>query len=788
VRQSKSFNFKVILSFLLFAILFYVGCGGSDDSGQVLPTLTNNDKVASTGDLTKVKVNDMILTDKNEDEYYDRLEKILNGEYSVSSNAPRKAATPYLSNMTLSKKTDEVQTQSPYNLASNITTTAIFSNGATEPVTPSWIIYSGVDSLDGNIYTASVTAGKAVFIARYSVDGVTRFAIFRLTINGISSLSLSKTTDTIQSVGIYDLSSILVYAKSSTGAINNVTADLNTKWALSSGRGTFSGTNYFAPDVPETAVFTASYTEAGAVQSAQFTLKVTGLISLTLSKTTDTMPSSSTYDLTSLTATAKFSDGMTKTVSPSWVPISFGNGTFDGAIYTSPANAETVVFTASYFENGITKTANFTLKVTGLSSLSLNKTTETIQSGTTYDLASLIVTAKFSDGSTKTISPAWVLTSGSGTFNGTTYVSAVAETAVFTTSYTENGITRTVQFKLVIKLQAPTPGISPAAGTYTSAQNITLTSSIPSVIIKYTTNGTIPSATNGDIYSNGNPINIATTTIVKAIIIKSGMIDSALLSATYVINIPMQQVAAPVFSSPNGTYPPPMNITLASSTVDATIKYTIDGSTPTSTNGIAYTGPITISTTTTIKALAIKTGMIDSEVTSATYTIASSQIRPPEIAVKLYGRTGSGMMAQQPAEIYVSIPAGNSYTLEVGEYTMLPPDYMNLGLVWNNWASAPALSYTSRSTINLTNGKAYKIAMNIGLTGVQAMSSDGIHALHIKWLFRVKDTSNNTYSQESVCGISLDFIQPDVMAQVPESAGITVIPPTGSFVDPTVNW
>lgn len=729
----------------------------------------------------------MVLTDKNEDEYYDRLEKILNGEYSVPTNAPRKAATPYLSNMTLSKKTDEVQTQNSYDLASNITTTAIFSNGATETVSPTWIIYSGVDSLAGNIYTASSTVGKTVFIARYYMDGVTRFAIFRLAINGISSLSLSKTTDTIQSVGFYNLTSITVTAKSSTGVLKDVTSDPNTKWMLSSGRGTFDGTNYTAPALAETAVFTVSYTEAGAVQSAQFTITVIALSSLSLNKTTDTITSCSTYDLRNLIVTAKYSNGTSNPISPSWVPTS-GNGTFDGSIYTAPANAETAIFKTDYFENGIVKTIQFTLKVTGLSSLSLNKTTDTIQSGTTYDLAGLTVTAKFSDGTTKQINPIWTLTSGSGTLNGSAYTSpAGSETAVFTTSYTENGITKTIQFKLVVKVKAPTPGISPAAGTYTSAQSVTLTSSIPGATIKYTTNSTIPSATNGDIYS-GTPISISRTTIVKAIIIKSGLIDSEVISATYVIDIPMQHVAAPVFSSPNGTYPPPMNIALTSSTEGATIKYTIDGTTPTVTNSITYTGPITISTTTTIKAFAIQTGMIDSEVTSAAYTIAVSQVRPPEIAVKLYGRTGSGMMAQQPAEIYVSIPNGNSYTLEVGEYTMLPPDYMNLGLIWNNWASAPALSYTSRSTINLTNGKAYKIAMNIGLTGVQAMSSDGIHNLHIKWLFRVKDTSNNTYSQEAVCGISCDFIQPNVMVQVPESTGITVIQPTGSFVDPTVNW
>jgi len=50
----------------------------------------------------------------------------------------------------------------------------------------------------------------------------------------------------------------------------------------------------------------------------------------------------------------------------------------------------------------------------------------------------------------------------------------------------------------------------------------------------------------------------------------------------------------------------------------AEIRYTLDGSTPTSANTL-YSAPITLSDTTTVKAIAIKDG-VSSTVTSRTYT------------------------------------------------------------------------------------------------------------------------------------------------------------------------
>ena len=77
-------------------------------------------------------------------------------------------------------------------------------------------------------------------------------------------------------------------------------------------------------------------------------------------------------------------------------------------------------------------------------------------------------------------------------------------------------------------------------------------------------------------------------------------------------------VAAPTFSVPEGTYTEAQTVTLACETEGAAIYYTLDGTDPTAESTL-YTAPITISTTTTVKAIAIKDDVL-SAVASATYT------------------------------------------------------------------------------------------------------------------------------------------------------------------------
>ena len=83
-------------------------------------------------------------------------------------------------------------------------------------------------------------------------------------------------------------------------------------------------------------------------------------------------------------------------------------------------------------------------------------------------------------------------------------------------------------------------------------------------------------------------------------------------------------VATPVFSPAGGVYNSAQTVTITCDTEDASIYYTLDGSTPTA-SGTLYNSPITVSNTTTVKAIGVKSGMNNSNVATATYEIVTLQ-------------------------------------------------------------------------------------------------------------------------------------------------------------------
>ena len=83
-------------------------------------------------------------------------------------------------------------------------------------------------------------------------------------------------------------------------------------------------------------------------------------------------------------------------------------------------------------------------------------------------------------------------------------------------------------------------------------------------------------------------------------------------------------VATPAFNPPAGVYSSAQSVTISTATAGASIRYTTDGSTPSSTIGTAYSGPVSVSSSATLKAIAYMAGMTDSTVTSASYLITGN--------------------------------------------------------------------------------------------------------------------------------------------------------------------
>ena len=86
-------------------------------------------------------------------------------------------------------------------------------------------------------------------------------------------------------------------------------------------------------------------------------------------------------------------------------------------------------------------------------------------------------------------------------------------------------------------------------------------------------------------------------------------------------------VADTTFSVDRGFYDEPFTVTLGTDTPEATIRYTTDGSWPSETAGLVYTEPISIDTTTTLRAVAYKSGYWPTNVDTQTYIFPEDVIR-----------------------------------------------------------------------------------------------------------------------------------------------------------------
>jgi len=143
--------------------------------------------------------------------------------------------------------------------------------------------------------------------------------------------------------------------------------------------------------------------------------------------------------------------------------------------------------------------------------------------------------------------------------------------------------------------------------------------------IRYTLDGTEPT-TNSMVYAG--PLSLMNTTTIKSKAFKSGLPDSLTVGAV----LTRQAVATPVFTPVAGTlFINALAVTVTCSTASSEIRYTLDGTTPIPTSSL-YTGPIILTTNTTVNAKAFKLGMDDSATASASYSlqpVATPVFLPP---------------------------------------------------------------------------------------------------------------------------------------------------------------
>lgn len=160
--------------------------------------------------------------------------------------------------------------------------------------------------------------------------------------------------------------------------------------------------------------------------------------------------------------------------------------------------------------------------------------------------------------------------------------------------------------------------ITPAGGSFSSIQTVTITELIPGATIYYQASGVFN--TSGFVqYTGPVSLNMRGQETITAYASETGYVQSSYTTVSFALNFPVA-AAAPTFSLAAGTYSGAQTLIMADTTQGAAIYYTIDGSNPT-TSSSAYAAPITVSSSETVKAIAVATGYTISAVASADYII-----------------------------------------------------------------------------------------------------------------------------------------------------------------------
>jgi Chitobiase/beta-hexosaminidase C-terminal domain/Fn3 associated len=160
-----------------------------------------------------------------------------------------------------------------------------------------------------------------------------------------------------------------------------------------------------------------------------------------------------------------------------------------------------------------------------------------------------------------------------------------------------------------------TPAFTPAAGTYTSSQTVTVSDTTPGAALYCTVDGSAPNAASSTC---PEPMTVSKSEKVRAIAIAPGHAPSQVSEASYEITLP--KAATPTFAPAPGTYTTVQSVNISDATTGALIYYTLDGSQPTS-GSTLFTGPITVTASETVRAIAVAAGYNYSSEGSAAYLI-----------------------------------------------------------------------------------------------------------------------------------------------------------------------
>jgi len=204
--------------------------------------------------------------------------------------------------------------------------------------------------------------------------------------------------------------------------------------------------------------------------------------------------------------------------------------------------------------------------------------------------------------------------------------------------------------------------------------------------------------------------------------------------------------ATPEFSPAAGTYTSAQSVTISCATSGASIYYTTDGSDPDNTK-TPYTGAISVTSTTTIKARAYADGYDPSAIASATYTInAAPTITVTEVTLPAFSATAGSSQNQNitvsgtnlTGNITLALSGTDADVFSLSEYTITP----TAGSVTDKVITityAPTAPGSHSATLTLSSSGATDVTRDLTGTAtlakptVNTASNIGKTALTLNW-------------------------------------------------------
>ncbi len=547
--------------------------------------------------------------------------------YTTNGSTPTISSTPYSGPVTVSS----TETLRAIATASGYSTSAVASAAYTinlPAATPAFNIAPGTYPTVQTVSIGDTTPGTVI---HYTTNGSTP-TTSSTPYSGAITVSSTETLRAIATASGYSTSAV-------ASAAYTITPPAATP-TFSPTAGTYTSTQSvsISDTTPGATVY---YTTNGSIPTASST-HYTGPISVSSTETLESIAVAAGYS-NSTAVSAKYTITL-PAAAPAFSPAG-GSYTSKQTVTISDATPGAVIY---YTTNGTAPTTSST-RYTGPVAANSTETLEAIAVAAGYS-NSTAVSARYSItpiAATPTFSPT------AGTYTSTQSVSISDTTPGAAVYYTTNGSIPTassthytgpisvsstqtlesiavaagysnsaaVSARYTITLPAAAPAFSPAGGSYTSKQTVTISDATPGAVIYYTTNGTAPT-TSSTRYTGS--IAVSSTETLESIAVAAGYSNSTAVSAKYTITLP---AAAPAFSPAGGSYTSKQTVTISDATPGAVIYYTTNGTAPT-TSSTRYTGPVAANSTETLEAIAVAAGYSNSTAVSARYTITLPAAAP----------------------------------------------------------------------------------------------------------------------------------------------------------------